>query len=463
VGDIYSLYDNGVLIGTMTAVKQTTGWTLPALANGLHNLSLTDTNAAGTSAPLQLSFTVATVAPAAPVITSVIDATGPLAGNVASGGLSTDGQPAINGTGHAGDIINVYDNTTLLGSTLVRPDNTWSFQPAAALANGAHNLHTTATNFNGTSAASSDYPLSVTNILITAVFDANNHLVANGGEANGALTITGWISNPDVASAGMQLDVMGGNLGAWQRILNLHPTVDGNTFTVTLSKDMYTGNGEAPYLLDGTFSFGVEAFGSQGHIMTMLDPRMVYTVTDDFQASALGAVAATHVAIGEHDALNGAIAHATVDLNADPASYFAQASAHIQGGASGVNTLHLTGDHQVLDLNAISGKTASAKLSGVESIDLGGHANTLKLSLTDVLNLGEQDLFQKDGKQQMMVNGSNGDAVDLSSAHIAGVADGQWQAEGTAVVGGVTYNVYEHSGAHTELLVQQGVQVALHN
>jgi large repetitive protein len=61
------------------------------------------------------------------------------------------------------------------------------------------------------------------------------------------------------------------------------------------------------------------------------------------------------------------------------------------------------------------------------------------------------------------VNGSNGDTVDLSNAHIAGVADGQWQAEGTAVMGGVTYNVYEHSGAQTELLVQQGVQIALHN
>jgi hypothetical protein len=33
---------------------------------------------------------------------------------------------------------------------------------------------------------------------------------------------------------------------------------------------------------------------------------------------------------------------------------------------------------------------------------------------------------------------------------------------GTAEVGGVTYNVYEHSGAHAELLVQQGVQIALH-
>src|SRR5260370_24762129 len=85
-----------------------------------------------------------------------------------------------------------------------------------------------------------------------------------------------------------------------------------------------------------------------------------------------------------------------------------------------------------------------------------------KLSLVDVLSLAEPDLLQTDGKQQMLVNGSNGDSVDRSNSHVEGVADGQWMPEGTAVVGGVTYNVYEHSGAHAELLVQQGMQTALH-
>jgi large repetitive protein len=61
-----------------------------------------------------------------------------------------------------------------------------------------------------------------------------------------------------------------------------------------------------------------------------------------------------------------------------------------------------------------------------------------------------------------MVNGSDGDTVDLSNTHIAGVADGQWQQEGTAQVGGVTYNVYEHSSANTELLVEQPVRIEMH-
>jgi hypothetical protein len=108
----------------------------------------------------------------------------------------------------------------------------------------------------------------------------------------------------------------------------------------------------------------------------------------------------------------------------------------------------------------LTGKTAAAKIPGMEAIDLSGLGNTLKLSMIDVLNLGETDLFQHDGKQ-MIVNGSNGDTVNLLHASVAGVADVDWQQHGTTAVGGVVYNLYEHSGAHAELLIQQGVAGSL--
>ena len=127
-----------------------------------------------------------------------------------------------------------------------------------------------------------------------------------------------------------------------------------------------------------------------------------------------------------------------------------------------MSTLHLSGDHQVLDLTSVTGMTAAAKLSGFQVMDLGAQANTLKLSLVDVLNLGEPNLFQHDDAKQMMVRGGSGDTVDLSATHIAGIADGNWTHEGTAQVGGVVYNVYEHANAAAELLVQQGVQVIVH-
>jgi hypothetical protein len=60
-----------------------------------------------------------------------------------------------------------------------------------------------------------------------------------------------------------------------------------------------------------------------------------------------------------------------------------------------------------------------------------------------------------------VVNGKEGDMVDLSNSHIAGLAESEWEQHGTTQAGGVTYNVYEHSGAHTEFLIQQGVQIAV--
>jgi hypothetical protein len=71
-------------------------------------------------------------------------------------------------------------------------------------------------------------------------------------------------------------------------------------------------------------------------------------------------------------------------------------------------------------------------------------------------------LFPHDDNKQMIVSGSNGDTVDLLHANVSGVADVAWQQHGTTAVGGAVYNVYEHSGAYAELLIQQGVQVAVH-
>jgi hypothetical protein len=134
--------------------------------------------------------------------------------------------------------------------------------------------------------------------------------------------------------------------------------------------------------------------------------------------------------------------------------------AHIHGGA-GVNTLAIADDHQLIDLTSLTGKTAASTIMGVEKIDLGGQHNTLKIAMIDVLNLGETDLFRIDGKQQLMVNGKAGDSVKLSNTRVAGIADGEWEQQAETQIGGVTYNIYEHSTAHVELMVQSGVQLTM--
>ncbi|WP_213768508.1 Ig-like domain-containing protein [Caballeronia sp. dw_19] len=520
----------------------------------------------------------APVVPATPVAPTFTD---DLGAAIPAGSATLDAAPHINGKGTAGDIITVYDGATVLGTAVVNPDGTWTFQPATALSSATHSISVTESNVAGTSAQSPNVSLVVGVIAVPSFSsinytgsDGNRFTIADGGNVpidyqsvnlggqgtvgatikiydGSTLVASGVVSATGYWNAGFNTSTLpmgthsfsatqtptGGSESAHSAA---HPFTVGTTTVGTLVfdsvgyTDMYgqrhtfpvAGNVPISYqsvnlggegtagatikIYDGStllassvvavtgnwnggFSGGVLALGAHSLSVTQtttggtesahttaLTINVVATVSSSMQpttqdatddtAQAAAGVDSTqpdhHTVVGEHDAFVGTAANGneTVDLNADPASYFKETTAHIQGsGGTAIDTLHLTGDHQVLDLTSLTGQTAAAKISGIEVIDLGGHTNNLKLSLTDVLNLGEQDLFQKDGHQQLMVKGSNGDTVDLSNAHIAGVADGQWQAEGTAVVGGVTYNVYEHSGAHTELLVQQGVQIALHN
>jgi hypothetical protein len=154
------------------------------------------------------------------------------------------------------------------------------------------------------------------------------------------------------------------------------------------------------------------------------------------------------------------VSHAADDRNGSSSSYAVQTNALPHGGA--FDMVQFLGDHQVLNLTPLLERTPVTSISAIGGFDLGGHHNELKLTLADVLSLGETDLFIDDGKLQLMVNGKEGDSVDLSNSHIAGVADGEWQEHGTAHVGGVIYNVVEHSSTSTELLIEQPVRIEMH-
>lgn len=154
-------------------------------------------------------------------------------------------------------------------------------------------------------------------------------------------------------------------------------------------------------------------------------------------------------------------AHGLVDSSGDPLAYIRQTSAPLENG-KGFDMVSFLGDHQVLNLSNFTEHPSVAHAQSIVGFDLGGHHNALKVSLADVLSLGEQDLFIDDGKQQLIVNGKEGDSVDLTTSHVAGLSEGDWRHHGTAEVGGVLYNVLEHSTANTELLVEHAVRIELH-
>ena len=90
------------------------------------------------------------------------DDVGSSTGNIASGGQTDDTMPTAQGWGHAGDVVKVYDGGTLLGSTTVASNGSWSFTPSSALPNGSHDLTATASaNGHSTSPASGHYMFTI--------------------------------------------------------------------------------------------------------------------------------------------------------------------------------------------------------------------------------------------------------------------------------------------------------------
>ncbi|WP_157259234.1 Ig-like domain-containing protein, partial [Burkholderia ubonensis] len=147
------------------------------------------------------------------------------------------------------------------------------------------------------------------------------------------------------------------------------------------------------------------------------------------------------------------------EFQLDHVSYFSGSYAGVHGGA-GVDVLKLNGANELLDVSKLIGVAGGNKLSSIEIIDITGSGNnTLKLSMSDVLELGHENLFRADGHTQMMVNGNAGDRVELSG--MAGLDAGSWTNQGLATINGAAYQVYENAALNVELLVQSSVTTQL--
>ena len=472
VGNLAVLYVNGAVVATVPVTAWYGIYTFPTLANGSYVLGIAQARPDGgaTSPVMNVNFSINTT-PSTPAVIQVNETADGGSGLIAAGATSHDGKLIFSGTATMAHVIVVYDGALVLGSVTTAPiTGKWSFQPASPLGDGSHDITVTQTNLNGLSSAASPHmTFSVSTApppppVIASIADPaagiGNYVPEGGTSTNVKPVISGrgvagdliTLYDNDTAVA----SVVVSGAGTWAINLPVALATGDHVLSATQT-DTHSLVSAASNAFDITVSSGGV------HSVHAVEPVQT-DVVDTVTADTVDTVTDTnpHTVVHSHEAFVGTAAHETIDLAADPAAYFRESTAHIEGAKGGIDVLALIGDNQVLDLTSLTGKTASAKISGVEVFDLGGHQNTLKLSLVDVLNLGEQDIFQLDGHQQLMINGKEGDSVDLSNSHVAGLQEGEWQAHGTTQVGGIEYNVYEHAGAHAELLVQQGVQTIVH-
>ena len=114
-------------------------------------------------------------------------------------------------------------------------------------------------------------------------------------------------------------------------------------------------------------------------------------------------------------------------------------------GGTGSDTLALSGADLTLDLTT----TPRPRIDSIETIDLSGSGdNSLIVDRLAILEITET---RANGEATLIVNGNAGDSVTAAD----------FVANGTQVVGGVTYNLFENGNAN--LLVAQGVSVVVNS
>jgi VCBS repeat-containing protein len=158
VGSTVNIYDNGTLL-TSIVIDGTGTWSFTpaiALGQGLHNLTVTASDAAGNTSPAAtFSFVVDTVRPLAATITQISDDVGTLTGTVANNGVSNDPTPTLSGTGEPNTFVSIYDGDTLLTTLTVGDSGTWTYTTANR-ADGVHSFTVTAADGAGNTTPRSD-------------------------------------------------------------------------------------------------------------------------------------------------------------------------------------------------------------------------------------------------------------------------------------------------------------------
>ncbi|MTH48529.1 type I secretion C-terminal target domain-containing protein, partial [Escherichia alba] len=285
-GTTLTFTDNGATIGSVV-VGPDGSWSFTpatALTNGNHTLAVTATDSAGNvSQGSSFAITVDTLAPAAPVITTVLDDVSNITGPVASGQSTNDTRPELRGTSEPGALITIYDGATLLTPTPIQADanGAWSFTPSAALGEGSHAFTAQATDAAGNVSASSAITTIVVDITPPGA-PTDLAVVTNGSHVTGTAEAGSTVTITDSAGNVLGSGLANGTTGRFD--VTISPAQEGGVALQVIAADRAGNVGTAG-------SISVPSTGLPG-------APVIVSVTDD-----VGSITGT---IGNGQATNDA-------------------------------------------------------------------------------------------------------------------------------------------------------------
>jgi hypothetical protein len=138
-----TVYDtDGSTVLCTTTADGSGNWSCDSavLAQGSHTITATSTDDAGNTSPASppVTFTVDSIAPAAPAITSPTN-----------GSSTNDTTPPISGTAELGSIVTVTEGGVTVCTAITDGGGNWTCTPSSPLSEGPHTLDATATDGAG--------------------------------------------------------------------------------------------------------------------------------------------------------------------------------------------------------------------------------------------------------------------------------------------------------------------------
>ena len=367
-GSTVKIFDNGVQIGSVTAIGGAWSFTpSPALGNGSHNLTFTATDAAGNASAPTAGYVinVDTLAPAAPVISSVIDDVGSVTGPVT--GPTNDTRPTLSGTAEANATVRIYDGITLVGTVTADASGNWTLpQTTTTLTQGTHNFTATATDAAGnTSVASTVTTITVDTTAPTAptgTFNADGSVLTGNAEAGSTVSIR--------LADGSTVTAIAGSNGTYSYTFTNKQT-EGQTLQITATDA--AGNTSLP----GSALAPVVPLSASNNVEE-LDLSTTATVTNsqysDYGFLLVGAVGNVLTLLGNDTAQvnftvgNGGSADIVVNANATGAvlSLLNTLELVVQHYVNGAwTTVVDTGQPQFADLLTLGATGVSLNLTGL--------------------------------------------------------------------------------------------------
>ncbi|WP_182418044.1 Ig-like domain-containing protein [Bartonella sp. HY038] len=260
--------DGVSFVGGTTTVNANGSWTIeitPAFSkgDGTYTIKAQANDSAGQLSNMTGGFPVVldTTAPATPSQPTITDNVGDVTGALSANDTTDDKQPVLSGnagSSEAGGTVTIKDGDTVLGTTSVGADGSWSFTPPApGLSDGSHSITVTVTDKAGNeSAASPAFNITVDTSNVVVSF---SHFEDNVGTIQGNVK-SGGISDDRTpvmvgsASANATVTVSYVNAAGTKVVVGTTTADSTGAWSLTPSAD----------LSDGKYSFSAEAVNAAG-------------------------------------------------------------------------------------------------------------------------------------------------------------------------------------------------------